>query len=532
MPAMTATIGADANGMDMEFQAAAQMARRTGAAIQDGLAGGGAMARGGSFGQTVAMREILVLMREMSRGNWTRVPGSLSILLGQFGLLKLLFKDGAMAAQVMAEGLTQVANVSAGAAVAAQAVVAANMQATASMGTMTAGEILAMKADSDRAAMAVVAANADRAKAVAATQAADAMMAQSGAARFSVGPIGWVALALIAAGTAAYFLARHFRTLAAEEKNLANLMDTTTRKFVDQAEGMKEAANETERHRDRLDDLAEAQEGLAAKTETALKAMREQAKLERELAQAKGASKQTLAEMDIAAARKELALVETAKLQLNRKIEEDKDAETAASNELAAFDADNNLTGVSQAAAKAAAIVDEIRAAMKNKPTTFTGEYTQAFPGAPWQSVSRPTTKDDKFPVKGMPDMSLNQALKMYQDFNEEEQDLLQTKKALEDIEKKGEKRTDKDIQDQKALSDRAQELTDDLKAKADLLPQIAEAENKGRMAHGTVNALQTAGAFTSPAVQVDLARTANRLLHQIVLNTGRDGHGAGGGGF
>lgn len=44
-----------------------------------------------SVGGTVnsgAMREALVLIREISSGNWTRVPGSLSILIQRLGLLK------------------------------------------------------------------------------------------------------------------------------------------------------------------------------------------------------------------------------------------------------------------------------------------------------------------------------------------------------------------------------------------------------------------------------------------------------------
>jgi hypothetical protein len=46
--------------------------------------------RKGHGANSGAMRETLVLLREIGRGNWNRVPGSLSILLGQLGLMKLL----------------------------------------------------------------------------------------------------------------------------------------------------------------------------------------------------------------------------------------------------------------------------------------------------------------------------------------------------------------------------------------------------------------------------------------------------------
>lgn len=78
MPGLLAIIGADANPLKRELQAVDKMAAKTGANIQHGIGGG----------KSTVMRETLVLLREISRGNWSRVPGSLSILLSQLGLLE------------------------------------------------------------------------------------------------------------------------------------------------------------------------------------------------------------------------------------------------------------------------------------------------------------------------------------------------------------------------------------------------------------------------------------------------------------
>jgi hypothetical protein len=79
MPALIAVISGNADPLKKELAAVGRMAGETGRTLQHGF--------GGLSG---VMRESLVLIREISRGNWTRVPGSLSILLGQLGLLRYI----------------------------------------------------------------------------------------------------------------------------------------------------------------------------------------------------------------------------------------------------------------------------------------------------------------------------------------------------------------------------------------------------------------------------------------------------------
>lgn len=64
-------------------------AKKTGQTIKTSIEGGtNGTGTSGHGLQSGVMREAIVLMREISRGNWSRVPGSASILVQRLGLLK------------------------------------------------------------------------------------------------------------------------------------------------------------------------------------------------------------------------------------------------------------------------------------------------------------------------------------------------------------------------------------------------------------------------------------------------------------
>lgn len=111
MPSLIAILGGDMTQLKAVFDSAKEQATRTGSAIKNSMAvslgsqAGGALkdsiakSLGGLnkpvidldvHGKSGAMRETLVLLREIGRGNWSRVPGSLSILVGQLGILPML----------------------------------------------------------------------------------------------------------------------------------------------------------------------------------------------------------------------------------------------------------------------------------------------------------------------------------------------------------------------------------------------------------------------------------------------------------
>lgn len=78
MPALIAVINGNADPLRRELAEVNRMAKGVGPNLERGLNSG-------------VMRELVVLGREISSGNWSRIPGSLSILLSRMGLLKYVF---------------------------------------------------------------------------------------------------------------------------------------------------------------------------------------------------------------------------------------------------------------------------------------------------------------------------------------------------------------------------------------------------------------------------------------------------------
>lgn len=124
-----ATIGLNANPMRAELATVQKLAAQAGVNMQNSLSGGH---HSGSSG---IIRESLVLMRETAAGNWSKVPGSFSLLLQQIGVLKYILKDASQASTVVADAMRKqaVAALEAAAAVReeASAVKAAAVQAIA-----------------------------------------------------------------------------------------------------------------------------------------------------------------------------------------------------------------------------------------------------------------------------------------------------------------------------------------------------------------------------------------------------------------
>jgi len=88
MPALMAVISGTSVPLKREMDDVMRAARRAGMVLEENLnpKGGG---HGGPLKSGV-IRELLVLLREIGSGNWTRVPGSLSLLIQRMGMLKFL----------------------------------------------------------------------------------------------------------------------------------------------------------------------------------------------------------------------------------------------------------------------------------------------------------------------------------------------------------------------------------------------------------------------------------------------------------
>lgn len=89
MPALTAIFTGDVKDLERKMAMIQAYAKKTGSTIKTSIEGATTAAGGGGFNRG-AMQEALVLIREISRGNWTRVPGSASLLVSKLGALKYI----------------------------------------------------------------------------------------------------------------------------------------------------------------------------------------------------------------------------------------------------------------------------------------------------------------------------------------------------------------------------------------------------------------------------------------------------------
>lgn len=88
MASLMAILGLDGAPFKAGLKDAERAASATGAKVSKSLHEG----FGGSWSSSGSIREMIVLLREMSRGNWSRVPGSLSILLQRGGAIGGIMK--------------------------------------------------------------------------------------------------------------------------------------------------------------------------------------------------------------------------------------------------------------------------------------------------------------------------------------------------------------------------------------------------------------------------------------------------------
>ena len=295
MPALLAVIGANADPMRRELKAVEAMSATAGNRIRVNLEAGGAMRSG-------SIREIAVLMREISRGNWTRVPG--------FGIHP---HAAAWPVEIYSN------------------------------------------------------------------------------------PIAGILLGI---GAAIFFVVRHLNEVATQQRNLAELLDTATVKFSDQARAMKRAAEEAASFKSWLDDLKQSEEGLGEVVEENLRIMRERYRLQREIASEGGAGKNQLEQMDVEQMRRELQAVQAGLVQAQRNAAAHGAEATQA--EAAAKDTSRvtHLENVSSHAKQIAEIIDELKKDVATQRTAVATPFSATTSGLPGISYSsRPANETDKFLV-------------------------------------------------------------------------------------------------------------------------------------
>lgn len=259
-----------------EAYKAAELAMISDIARAGGVAGnlgGGSHSLGaGGTGFAGVIRESLVILREASRGNWTRMAGSVTLLAQYTGLLGTVIKSSASEAVKQAQAMNAAAAAAARQALAEESLGTANIQA----------------ATTARAAAVAAAEQAEAATAAAETQLAMATT--------SLGPIGWLAAAVIAVGVAFTFVWREMRKSNEEMRNAAEISDVTRTNFRDEAEAIDKAADAAKNFSLWLGKLHEKQEGLASKSNDATQAIKDQADAAQKLADAQ--KEAALAQLD------------------------------------------------------------------------------------------------------------------------------------------------------------------------------------------------------------------------------------------
>ncbi len=289
---------------DMEL-----LAGQAGGRISSGLSGGFGHGGGAGGGISGIIRESLVLIREFGRGNYTRMPGSATLLAQYLGGISLLYKSSASGAVAFAAAESKAAT-----AMAMNAAVAYDKAAASEAAAYAAGlNDAALIAEADAAAANATAMAADavalNAKAAASGRAAAQALAS---ARITVTTLGWIAIAAIALAVPLYLVYRHFERLHEAQRKFRDATDATANVFSEEAKAAREDAAAHEELHKWLNHELDDRKSLLDITERRLSQLRDEATAQRELARARGDSMASINRMEVEQLVREKQLLEVA----------------------------------------------------------------------------------------------------------------------------------------------------------------------------------------------------------------------------
>ncbi len=408
MPGLIVTIGGSSAGFSKELATVeraslafkARMSRNIASGLGQWMATGTAPnplkvgfddAAKSGFSLNGVMQESLVLLREIGRGNWTRVPGSFSRLLEYAGALKYVLSP---------------------------------------LGIMIAG---------------------------------------------------------LAVG--AYVVAKNFRDWHTATKNLHDIFSAFRLKLSEESDIIKKTSEETQKFNDWLHSLGDEHVTLAEKVDRAIKRLREELRLQMELAKERGASPQQLQRMELAAAQHELDVVERAKEAAYAKLAADRESAKLAATQATDKGLATNLTNASSALADLKQVANAVQAKLKAgeyadllerrkregggvnysaRFDTFTGKMVSVSLNEMIQHLENDfldvTVGNKKYTL------SLNAARKKLEEATAAEAELKNTQTELNKVLEKKQKLTEKDVEDIRRLAGK----------ESDLLSQIALAGQYG----------------------------------------------------
>lgn len=184
--------------------------------------------------------------------------------------------------------------------------------------------------------------------------------------RFLFNPFTWAITGLVAvAAGGAYLVYRHFKNLALGLENVANKFGLAKVTSEGLNKAMKSGEDTTRSYKTWLDKIGKSTETLGDVTEKLLKKMREQARLEQELARARGASPRTITGMEIGELQMEIAALEEARKKQRALNDENMKAANLAADRLSAKNNSENLAlldNATRAREDAAKVLDLVKA--------------------------------------------------------------------------------------------------------------------------------------------------------------------------
>jgi hypothetical protein len=252
---------------------------------------GGLSGLSAGSGQAGVMRESIVIMREIGRGNWARVPGSISLMLQYMGAFSKILKVTHSDLAQHALDLEKEAAAMAKAAVAESVRNGTSKLQQSAAVAMLAAEKARAAGTADASALTIIAKQREAAAYAAAA-------AIEGTASTTVlGPIGWVIAAVVALGAAVYFTFNHFKRLSTQQENMAEAMGMGADQTERQTKRMNEQADAARKLAVEIANVHKHQKTLAEISDEAVESLKRNAQAEMELAKSK---KQTrLDEIDL-----------------------------------------------------------------------------------------------------------------------------------------------------------------------------------------------------------------------------------------
>jgi hypothetical protein len=488
MPALNVIIGGNAQPFKNELEETIRLATRAGRKVQASLA-----VNSSSMG-TGVLRETLVILREIGRGNWARVPGSVTILLSYLGVLKTAQSGAAATAKLLSDGYAKLAQAQALAAVAALRKAAASEIAFTMEEGETGATLEGAIADAAKAKSAQATAIATMAKAEAAEAAAAAEATEAAATVGALGIIGSV-VAGIVVGFGLWYWRVNRLTESLSGIKLPDINPEYIAKHLQRvnqvAEGWKKIREEVERTIETYNSAAEAAKRQSDSTKEHYEHMR---KMNPENKEAIDAEERKV----------QLGNKYQEQFNLNREAEANNAKANSILSNIPSAKADENAVAIAKE--KAAAARKEVE-----KADTEKGGFKA------WVAGSKGAVEDALI-QKRMEASKLQQAANKAIDTQADNDEKRKEGERLQSEAAKSAAAAAKIAEDLPRLEKINKQRDADEAAE-----DAAERARHSKMEHGHVNSLQAVGAFAANSVLVDVNRGMLHQLTEINKNTSRN---------